>query len=144
VLEGLSQLSQPATVALCGTWPSREVSEDRLRNLHASLLYIRQRGLPALIWRHGIAGPLLSAAGAAGYSVGAGWYETCYWVNELNSRKNPPKADAPRGGPRGIYLELFQTSVPPEIAKILLGNRSFAGSLVCSGSTAAAETARPR
>lgn len=134
VLDGLAQVDQPATVALCGTWPGRELGEDRLRNLHLSLQTIGQRGLPALIWRHGVAGPLLSAAGAIGYSVGAGWYESCYWVSELRARRNPPKPDTPRGGPRGIYLELFQTSVPPEIAQVLLGHRRFAGSLVCSGS----------
>jgi hypothetical protein len=94
---------------------------------------LQRIGAPTLVWRQGVFGPALVAAGAAGYETGIATRETCSFARSIASRK-PPRPGATRrsgGAALGIYIDPLRRSVPAKVGLALLGDRGMRPRVMC-------------
>ena len=87
---------------------------------------------PLFLWRQGIFGPALVAAGLDGYETGIGTREQSNIKNNIAARRPPKPGQKPGRGGRGIYLEPLGRSVNPRVAQLLLANVSLRAKLMCT------------
>jgi hypothetical protein len=89
--------------------------------------------IPVFVWRQGVLGPALVAAGIDGYETGMGLSEQTNVRSNIAARKPPKPGRKPgRGGSAGIYLEPLGRSLNPRVAKHLLGDASMRAKVMCA------------
>jgi hypothetical protein len=90
----------------------------------------------ATVWRQGVYGPSLVAAGLTGYEAGIGSSEQTNIAASLRSRR--PRADGTKkngGAGPGIFLEPLGRSVPTVVGQSLLGDLAMRAKLMCDDET---------
>ncbi len=105
-------------------------SYAKILDLVLGMRHIRNAGIPTLAWRQGVFGPALVAAGLDGYECGMGIGEQAKAKAFMSSRK--PRTKAGKGfASEGVYMAVFNRSVPRKVAQLLLEERSVRGRVVC-------------
>lgn len=98
---------------------------------------LRRPGVGVHVWRQGVYGPALVAAGAHGYDTGLGYGEKTD-LAAAAARKRPPKpntkASGGGGGGRPVFVRAFGRSVVPPAIRVLATNLAFRSALLCEPS----------
>jgi hypothetical protein len=107
-------------------------SYSKVLRLFAAARRVKRSGVRVIVWRQGIYGLGLVAAGIDGYETGIGTRERSDVSAVINSRKPPKPGKKQSGGsPLGIYLEPLRRSFSSAIGETLLGHRSMRPKVMC-------------
>lgn len=121
-----------SSVALCFS-PSGNGDDGygKLRRLFDTARRAKASGLHVVMWRQGIYGPALVAAGLDGYECGIATAEQTDIVRQQSSRK--PREDGAHGGGggAGIFVETLGRSVPRRVGQVLLGDTAMRPKVMC-------------
>jgi hypothetical protein len=120
-----------SSVALCfSPVGSGEDGYGKVRRLFDATRHVKDGGLRAIVWRQGIYGPGLVAAGLDGYECGIGTGEQTNIPRQQSSRK--PRDDRGHsGGGSGIFIETLGRSVPRRVGQTLLGDTAVRPKVMC-------------
>jgi len=92
---------------------------------------VRASGLRTIVWRQGIYGPGLVAAGLDGYECGIGTGEQTNIPRQQFSRKPHDDGGRGGGGGAGIFIETLGRSVPRRVGQLLLGDTAMRPKVMC-------------
>jgi hypothetical protein len=138
-----------SSIALCFS-PTGNGSDGygKLHGLFDTARRVKTSGLHVVMWRQGVYGPALVAAGLDGYECGIATGEQTDIVRQQSSRKPREDGSHGGGGGAGIFVETLGRSVPRRVGQVLLGDTAMRPKVMCDDESCCSSVAstldRPR
>ncbi|HXN61164.1 MAG TPA: hypothetical protein VN886_12005 [Acidimicrobiales bacterium] len=105
----------------------------KVRRLFDTATRAKASGLTVVVWRQGVYGPGLVAAGLDGYECGMGIGELSNVAAQQSRRRQRDDeiGKQQRGGPRRIYIETLGRSVSRPVGLTLFGDMAMRPKVMC-------------